>query len=280
MSNLTPNISGQQLDLIKSTIAKNATDDELKLFLYRANSMGLDPLKPGMIHFVKYGNGPGTIVVGIDGFRAKASATGKHSGTKRGVIRDDKGLCIGAWCEVYRSDWLQPAREEVSLREYDTGKGPWAKMPETMLKKVAEAAALRMAFPDELGGVYSKEEMDQAEATEPRTVHQIVNSPIARAPKPISAPKTPGEHIIRIGKKYVGQMIKDVHRDDLSGFVKWINQAADARFRESEDTREFLHYAESYLAEPNNSSDFMDITDDFDSDLDHALRSKIEDDRS
>ena len=154
-------LTSEQIALVRDTVAKNATNDELQLFLYRCKAMGLDPLKPGQIHFIKYGNGPGTIVVGIDGFRARAAATNKHSGTKRGILRDEKGHCVGAWCEVYRADWREPAREEVSLSEYNTNKGPWAKMPETMIKKVAEAAALRMAFPDELGGIYTSEEIDR-----------------------------------------------------------------------------------------------------------------------
>lgn len=152
-----------QMRLITDVVAKGASKDELQLFLYRCQNLGLDPLKPGQIYFIKYGNGPGTIVVGIEGFRARAAKTGKLSGIKRGALRDDKGNLIGAFAEVYRSDWKEPAREEVPLAEYNTGKGNWSKMPETMIKKVAEAAALRMAFPDDLGGVYTKEEMEQAE---------------------------------------------------------------------------------------------------------------------
>ena len=80
--------SQEQMSLITATVAKGATPDELKLFLYRAQNLGLDPLKPGQIHFIKYGTDPGTIVVGIDGFRAKASRTGKLAGIKRGAIHD------------------------------------------------------------------------------------------------------------------------------------------------------------------------------------------------
>jgi len=158
------NWTPEQMKLITDVVAKGATKDELKLFLYRCQNMGLDPLKPGQIYFIKYGGGPGTIVVGIEGFRGRAAKTGKLAGIKRGAIRDDKGVVTGAFAEVYRTDWKECAREEVPLAEYNTGKGNWAKMPETMIKKVAECAALRMAFPDELGGFYSKEEMDQAEA--------------------------------------------------------------------------------------------------------------------
>lgn len=153
----------EQLKLIVDTVARGASNDELKLFLYRCQHMGLDPLKPGMVHFIKYGTSPGTIVVGIEGFRSIAARTGKVSGIERGVHRDNEGRVVAGWCKVYRSDWNHPAHEEVPFEEYTTGKGPWSKMPATMIKKVAEAAALRMAFPDDLGGVYERSEMDQAE---------------------------------------------------------------------------------------------------------------------
>ena len=190
MNEMTPD----QLKLIKSTVAKGATDDELSLFLYRCKNMGLDPLKPGQIHFVKYGSSPGTIVVGIEGFRLRAASTGKHTGTKRGAMRDTAGKCIGAWCEVYRSDWNHPAREETPLREYNTGKNNWLKMPETMIKKVCEVAALRMAFPDELGGIYSDDEMDQAEpkTIEPKTIPNVAPKPTVQPQEP--RPVTPPAH--------------------------------------------------------------------------------------
>jgi phage recombination protein Bet len=163
MSNIVAReFDSKEISLIRDTVAKNASKEEFELFLYRCKNMGLDPLKPGQIFFIKYGSSPGTIVVGREGFRVRASKTGKHTGTKLGTLRDESGKCIGAWCEVYRSDWQHPARVEVSLSEYNTGKSQWAKMPETMIQKVAEAAALRMAFPDELGGIYISEEMDQA----------------------------------------------------------------------------------------------------------------------
>lgn len=153
-----------QLDLVKRTVAKNATDDELELFFYRCKELQLNPLMPGQVYFLKFGSAPGTIVIGLDGFRSRAQRTGKLVGIKRGVVRDSSGKCIGAWADVYRRDWDHPAHEEVALSEYfDQRKPIWKNMPETMIKKVAEVAALRMAFPEELGGVYSEEEMHQAD---------------------------------------------------------------------------------------------------------------------
>lgn len=257
MSNLAPinqsaELTPQQMELVKSTIAKGASNDELKLFLYRCRSMGLDPLKPGHIHFIKYGNNPGTIVIGIDGFRSKAGQTGKHSGTKRGVLRDDKGKCIGAWCEIYRSDWTHPAREEVALAEYNTGKAQWLKMPETMLKKVAEVAALRMAFPDQLGGIYSDDEMAQAEKEAKPAPKQIVNHAAhlgtarAQALRQEMAPpiETPpdieafteadhdveddvGQKIIQVGKKYKGHTFESVGPEQIKQYCDWLEGEAN-----------------------------------------------------
>ena len=155
--------TADQIRLITSTLARGATPDELKLFLYRAKRLGLDVFKPGQLHFMKRGDGSSSIIVGIDGFRSIAAQTGVLCGIARGVVRDDNGLAIAGWAEVRRKDWTHPAREEAPMAEYNTGRGSWARMPETMIKKVAEAAALRMAFPDQLGGVYTPDEIDQAE---------------------------------------------------------------------------------------------------------------------
>ncbi len=175
---VTENKMGRdEIELIKRTVAVGATDIELKLFLYQANKRGLDPLTR-QIHFIKRKKyNPetekyeevGTIQTGIDGFRVVAGRTGKLSGIRRGATYDDNGQLIGAWAEIFRSDWQHPAREEVSFKEYCQKKkdgspmGLWATMPETMIKKVAEAAALRMAFPEDLSGIYTHDEMQQAD---------------------------------------------------------------------------------------------------------------------
>lgn len=175
----------EQLALIKATIAKNATDDELKLFLYQAKRLQLDPLSK-QIYFVKYGNNPGSVIIAIDGFRLVAHRTGKLSGIKRGAMFNDQGVLIGGWAEVYRNDWTHPAREEVPLSEYfKTGNKTWEQMPETMIKKVAEAAALRMAFPSDLSGVYESSEMP-----EPNQKHEAIKEDkIPEFPSPTTTRK-------------------------------------------------------------------------------------------
>lgn len=240
------NWTADQMKLITDVVAKGATPDELKLFLYRCQNMGLDPLKPGQIYFIKYGNSPGTIVVGIEGFRARAAQTGKLSGIKRGALRNDKGTLIGAFAEVFRADWKEPAREEVPLSEYNTGRGNWQKMPETMIKKVAEAAALRMAFPDDLGGVYTKEEMDQAERMGPvypdqPQISDGVNNPTAEYTIP--------------GGKFVKRKLSEIDPKQLADYIFYIEN----QLKEKPDKPkaawwdDFVTRAEGYLGDLENN---------------------------
>lgn len=170
MSNLVVKdnpVSEADLQLIKDTVAKGANDSEFRLFMARAKSMGVNPLVPGQIHFVKIKDYPGTIIVGIGVQRKVAARTGKHEGTNRGVLRDATGKLIGGWAEIFKSGCARPFREEVPMAEYAKDNKIWREMPETMIKKCAEAAALRIAFPDELDGVLGEDERLVSEPNQP-----------------------------------------------------------------------------------------------------------------
>lgn len=248
---VTTNYTPEQMRLITDVIAKGANKDELELFLYRCKNLGLDPLKPGQIYFVKYGSSPGTIVVGIEGFRARAARTGKLAGIKRGAIKSDKGALIGAWAEVYRADWKEPAREEIELSEYDTKKAMWAKMPSTMCKKVAEAAALRMAFPDELGGVYERSEMDQADSPPPERP-----SLPAASVDVSSALFIGGDYVINFGKKYKGMMLRDIPIEESEAYAAWLeNNSLSKGQQPSRECMELKDAIAAYKAEPKKLGD-------------------------
>ena len=161
-----------ELALIKRTVAKDATDDELKLFLYTAGLRGLNPLTR-QIHFVKRG-GQGTIQTGIDGFRLIAQRTGKYApGTKPTIFEyDSRGNLLRA--TVFGIKVMNGQAFEFSAtakyNEYRVDSNQiWRKMPETMLEKCAEAKLLRRGFPEELSGLYTNEEMAQADVV---TVHE------------------------------------------------------------------------------------------------------------
>ncbi len=185
--------SPEELKLIQESVARGASDDELRLFLYTANARGLNPLLK-QIYFIKRKQrrgdrwvDVGTTQTGIDGFRLIANRTNKLKGIERGLKRDEKGR-LYAWARIWRKDWEYPAYEEVSLEEYKGDTALWQRMPEQMLKKCAEVAALRMAFPEDLSGLYAHEEMDQADKTEPVAERALVAPPPRMAEEVASVP--------------------------------------------------------------------------------------------
>jgi phage recombination protein Bet len=167
-----PMFNQEQVNLMTKTVAKGATIDELKLFLYTANKVGLDPLLR-QIHFVKrrvkQPDGTytevGTIQVGIDGLRAIAERTKQYAGSDD-IVYDDESKTnpSKATATVYRIIGGQrvPFTATARWKEFaPTGKQSfmWAKMPYHMLGKVAEAQALRKAFPQDMSGLYIDEEL-------------------------------------------------------------------------------------------------------------------------
>lgn len=163
----------EQVQLIKNTIAKDATDDELKLFLYQCSRTGLDPMTR-QIYFMKRG-GKVTIQTSIDGFRVIAERSGDYAGQDEPVfIKEDNDLYCKVTVYRFRGDIRYPAAVGVAYwKEYCPQSGQdfmWKKMPHTMLSKVAEALALRKAYPQDLSGLYTSDEMNQADKVTVETV--------------------------------------------------------------------------------------------------------------
>ncbi len=170
MNELTT-VSTEQIDLIRTTIAKDASPAELKLFLYDCARQGVHPLDK-LVHFTKRG-GRYVPITSIDFLRRQAGSTGAYAGADDGVFTGEPAkagfackLVVYRLVQGVRCEWSATARWE----EYypgDRGGEMWRKMPHVMLSKVAEALALRKAFADVLHGLYTKEEMDQAGGEKP-----------------------------------------------------------------------------------------------------------------
>jgi phage recombination protein Bet len=161
-----------QVELIKKQIAPNANDNELKLFLYQAQRTGLDPLTR-QIYCIHRG-GKMTIQTSIDGFRVIAERSGDYAGQDEPVFIESDGKIISCKVAVYRfrgeqryqagEQRYQAAVGVAFMSEFNAGGPMWAKMPHTMLSKCAEAVALRKAYPQDLSGLYTGDEMAQADA--------------------------------------------------------------------------------------------------------------------
>lgn len=196
----------EQIDLIKQTVARGATDAELQLFLYTAKRTGLDPLTK-QIHAIKrWDSAAGmetmAIQTGIDGYRLIADRTGKLAGIDDAVFdREDKDHPEKATVTVYKiiNGEARPFTASARWNEYCAFKKDglpmalWKKMPYLMLGKCAEALALRKAFPADLTGIYTFEE-ESVDGTGEVTIAKPVIPPSAAAPeqkKPEPGPSEP-----------------------------------------------------------------------------------------
>ena len=163
--------------LLKDTICKGSTDNEFHLFKYVCERTGLDPFMK-QIHPVKRWDSSlnresMTFQTGIDGYRLIAERTGKYVPGKDATFTyDDKSNVFsatayvkkrtndGQWHEISATAYY---KEYVALKKNGEPTTMWATKPHIMLGKCAEALALRKAFPNDLSGIYTKEEMEQAD---------------------------------------------------------------------------------------------------------------------
>jgi phage recombination protein Bet len=185
-------ISGERRALLKKTIAKDLTDDEMDLFVAVCNRRRLDPFVK-QIHAVKRRqwntklNDYEQVMIiqtGIDGFRLIAERTHERDGVEGpwwcgpdGEWRDV--WLTGSWPAaakviVYRKGHARGyagiAHWEEYVQTIKDKKGNWvpnhmwSTMPAGQLAKCADALAHRKAFPEELSGIYTDDEMGQADS--------------------------------------------------------------------------------------------------------------------
>lgn len=174
----------EQIDVIKNTVAKGATDDELAFFLFFCKKTGLDPFSRQIYLSERKAKindqwvttrRPETT---IDGFRLIAERTQKYAGQLGPFWCGQDGNWLDVWLKkeppvaakvgILKTDFREPLfavalyQEFVQTTRDGAANSMWQKMPSNQLAKCAESLALRKAFPNDLSGLYTKEEMEQS----------------------------------------------------------------------------------------------------------------------
>lgn len=192
----------RELDTVRDLIAKDCTDEEMALFAKVCRKSGLDPFSR-QIYAIKRNSKSGpkmNIQTGIDGFRVIAERSGMYLGQLGPFWCDDDGLWREVWLGkgapaaakvgILRAGWSEPLWAVARTKSYIQSSNPlWTSMPEVMIAKVAEALAIRKAFPNDTSGIYTDEEMDQAEGRSEPSQQQ--NKPKQNGkPEPLDPAKT------------------------------------------------------------------------------------------
>lgn len=218
-SPVPPQWSEDQRTLIKRTVAPDATNDELAMFLHVAAKAGLDPLQK-QIWFVKRRqkvekNGQEswedrvTIQAGVDGLQARALRMPDCEGIQSAVVyaKDDfvfdkakgevvrhlgnpfgaQGDIVGAWAIVRRAG-KTPFVALIRFSEYvDLRSFLWKNKPTVMIEKVARSTALRRAYPENFGGIYDPAEMGKDASPEAMKAIECEVVEVKHDPAPAAA---------------------------------------------------------------------------------------------
>lgn len=163
----------KQLAALKQLGLSNAPKADLAVFLHYAQRTGLDPFAR-QLYMIERG-GRYTIQASIDGLRIVAQRSGEYAGQVGPFWCGDDGEWIDVWLDtkppvaakvgVMRKGFNEPLWAVAKFDSYNVNTPIWRKMPDTMIAKCAEALALRKAFPNDLSGIYTSEEMEQVEVS-------------------------------------------------------------------------------------------------------------------
>lgn len=241
------NIDKERIALWKQSFCKGGTDTEMELFIAVCKRTGLCPESRQIYSVPRWNSNAGREVmthqVSIDGFRLIAERSGKYGGQTIPEFTDDGVSWTNCWLKntppkaarvgVIRNDFKIPvsgiARWDSYVQTQRNGKPThtWAKMPEVMLAKCAESLALRKAFPQDLSGLYTTEEMAQADnPVKPAMIY--INEDDQRNMFNL-IDNSKDEFINRnsfrifLRERYAIEASKDITQDKIGEIYQWIN---------------------------------------------------------
>lgn len=171
---LTPSVVTQFVTKGNGEISTEEAFNFIQLCRYN----GLNPFL-NEAYIIKFGNAPAQLIVSKEAFMKRAERQETYQGFEAGVISfnsetndiaEREGAfslpneqIVGGWAKVYRSDRERPVTVKINFSEFAKYKNgslqsTWANMPANMIRKSAIVNALREAYPDQLGAMYTEDE--------------------------------------------------------------------------------------------------------------------------
>ncbi len=247
----------------------NLNKNDLDFFAIQCKRTGLDPITR-QIYAMPQG-GKLTIMASIDGLRLIAERTGKYQGQTKPEWCGKDGKWVDVWLEdgtpsaarigVWKENFREPTYGVAKFSEFNKANSQtWRSMPTHMLSKVAESLALRKAFPNEMSGIYTPEEMDQATNSAPREVNTEAaidghNSEKKHITEKISDLKKETQSVdlanytVQCGKKYAGMKLSEMKDFEIAGYLKYLDEGVSKNGKPlSGAFLEFHQNATAYLA--------------------------------
>lgn len=229
-------LTKDKISLVKQTILpEGSTDAELELFIHFAKRTGLDPLAR-QIYAMKI-KGKFSILTSIDGFRLIAERSGHYAGqtipmyyngadNQWSEVWTSPGYPAACKIGVHRTDFVEPMFAVAHWTAYAQRKADgnysyaWVNMPTVMLAKCAEALALRKAFPHELSGLYTSDEMEFAEVKEVVTVATAEGQTKAKSAKQLYVSKLENAKNLIELQSLTSEVRPEWNTDEFKSFVK------------------------------------------------------------